>query len=260
MKAGSTTLTPKQSDKAWNGITSHLWQRWRQSRSNRRMRSRRRKRRRRRRKRRRRMVRPNQCLQLVVAGSVLGHQGIILVDFLPRGETTNATHCIQMLQELLCAPCDMHLQGNTHILQHKNAWPYTEHMLLETIPKYDWSSYPSSRQSGSWSPRLPPIQDLGLHKFTDTNRNFVEKWQNISSYWEQYWRISFTFARVHSLQCDANVVVILVWSYNCWRCLSSQVFSKQTSETATTSILLTSNIISDDDDDDDDIVKNISDH
>jgi len=53
--------------------------------------------------------------------SLLGHQGVILVDFLPRGEITNATRCIQMFQELLCTPCDMHLQGNTHILQHKNA-------------------------------------------------------------------------------------------------------------------------------------------
>jgi len=53
--------------------------------------------------------------------------------------------------------------------------------------------------------------------------------------------------------------LLLVWSYNSRRCLSSWVFCKQTSETATTSIPLTSNIISDDDDDND-IVKNISHH
>jgi len=90
----------------------------------------------------------------------------------------------------------------------KKACPYTKHILLETIPKYDLSSYPSSQQSGTWSPRLPPIQNLeGLHKFVDSNNNFVEKWQNISSYWEQYWTISFTFAHVHSLQSDANMVI-----------------------------------------------------
>jgi hypothetical protein len=82
------------------------------------MRSRRRSRRRRRRKRRRRMRRPSAG---ICRKSLLGHEEIIPEDFLPRGETTNATHCIQMLQELLHRPCDMHLQGNTHFLQHKNA-------------------------------------------------------------------------------------------------------------------------------------------
>jgi hypothetical protein len=66
-------------------------------------------------------MRPNQYPQLVDMGRVFWDtKEYILVDFLLRGKTINATDGIQMLQELLCALYDMHSSVNTHIFQHKN--------------------------------------------------------------------------------------------------------------------------------------------
>jgi hypothetical protein len=81
--------------------------------------------------------------------------GPILVDFLPKKETVNAVHYVQMLQKLQHALCDKCLMKRHTIFQHDNACPHTAYLTLEKTERFRWEvlSHPS------YSADLAPLND-----------------------------------------------------------------------------------------------------
>lgn len=81
-------------------------------------------------------------------------QGLILVDFLPKGETINSEAYIETLQKLRARIRRVrpNLEMNKVLLQHDNARPHTSIRTREAITSFGWTTLPHP----PYSPDLAP--------------------------------------------------------------------------------------------------------
>ena len=81
-------------------------------------------------------------------------QGVILVDFLPKGETINSEVYIETLRKLKAKI--RHVRPNLDmanvLLQHDNARPHTSIRTMEAITSFGWTVIPHP----PYSPDLAP--------------------------------------------------------------------------------------------------------
>ena len=81
-------------------------------------------------------------------------QGLILVDFMPRGETISSEAYIETLQKLKTKIRRVrpNLETNKVLLQHDNARPHTSMRTREAITSFGWTTLPHP----PYSPDLAP--------------------------------------------------------------------------------------------------------
>ncbi|GBM62038.1 Histone-lysine N-methyltransferase SETMAR [Araneus ventricosus] len=96
-------------------------------------------------------------------------QGILLVEFLPRGETINAVRYCERLRKLRRAIQNkkrgMLSQGN--VLLHDNARPHSAGVTQNLIQQFGWEQF----DHPPYSPALSP-SDYHLFLFLNLKRDF----------------------------------------------------------------------------------------
>jgi histone-lysine N-methyltransferase SETMAR len=97
-------------------------------------------------------------------------QGIILIDFLPRGETINAVRYCQTLNKLREAIRRKRPGRLTEgvILQHDNATPHTANITKDWLHKYGWEVL-------THPPHSPDLAPSDYHLFMPLKRHLAGK-------------------------------------------------------------------------------------
>lgn len=90
----------------------------------------------------------------VMATVFWDQEGVILVDFMPKGTTINSEAYILTLTKLKIRlrRCRPHLSESNVLLQHDNARPHTSFRTREQISKWGWTTLPHP----AYSPDLAP--------------------------------------------------------------------------------------------------------
>ena len=70
-------------------------------------------------------------------------KGVILLDFLQRGQTTNTDHYVLTLIKLQAQASRIRLEKTNFLLQHENARSHTTLMTTEYIASLDWLTMPT---------------------------------------------------------------------------------------------------------------------
>ncbi len=84
-------------------------------------------------------------------------RGVVLCEFLPKGETINANRYIETLEKLKCKiRFDQNRRGRLHvkkiILQHDNTTPHTAHMTKAWLERSGWDFLDHPPHSPDFAP------------------------------------------------------------------------------------------------------------
>ncbi|GBO06188.1 Mariner Mos1 transposase [Araneus ventricosus] len=94
-------------------------------------------------------------------------QGILLVEFLPRGETINAVRCCETLRKLWRAIQNRSrgMLSQSIVLLHDNARPHSAGVTQNLIQQFSWERF-------DHPPYRPDLAPSEYHLFLNLKRDF----------------------------------------------------------------------------------------